>query len=228
MRAAFLALLLAACGGGEQLPVPVNDCAARLSVVQLPRLATAMAAMDGADGIKAVGALFDDQKLFFRVQDPPLCMADGTAPVGAYVSAASCTSTSCTFGWRWAQYRIVNELRAQVDRDGDAVTMTIERDDYHMISGGRFSRSDGSLTMTETAVDGEFRLHEEEPGLDLPPRWRSDTILEYRSIQLDAQGCPIGGSLRAVRDSESLDGVTGDTELIEGTVSFGPACGDVR
>lgn len=221
-----IALLVGSCGGEGHTPWPVNECAARRSAAQLSRLATAMTAMDGPSGLMAVDGLFDNQQLIFDNQAPPSCVADGHVPMGASVSA-ECTSTSCTFMWNLSQQPFVQSFHATAERDGDAMTVAIEHDIYHSRqSGGTSRRSDGSLRVTEDSVDGVLRLHEEQPGLDLPPRWTSDTVLDYRSIRLDAQGCPIGGSLHAVVVAESLDGGPGFSGDLEGVISFGPACGE--
>lgn len=59
-----------------------------------------------------------------------------------------------------------------------------------------------------------------------------DITVEYDDVLLDQQGCPIGGSLRAINVyQDSTDGQGSESSPsfdVEGTVAFGPTCGDVH
>lgn len=221
------ALLVVSCGG-DYTSVPLNECAARVSVTQFSKLATAMTEMNGLNGFKAVDALDSDQNSIFVTDAPHPCVADGTVPMGTGVFfSAECASTSCKFGWASVVYPLNKNFDATIDRDGDAMTVAMSYDEFHSPqTGGTSVRTDGSVTLTDTTLDGMFQIHGEEPGLDLPPQWTSDLVLEYRSVRLDAQGCPIGGSVHAVLVSEG-DKSLGTPENIEGEVSFGPGCGEL-
>jgi hypothetical protein len=55
-----------------------------------------------------------------------------------------------------------------------------------------------------------------------------DTEVDYNAISLDAQGCATGGSVHAVVSySVNAGGQGGGAFDVEGTATFGPACGQV-
>lgn len=105
---------------------------------------------------------------------------------------------------------------------------------YDVNSGGTSLKwdIDGKVTITATSIDGDVHSHgvtDIQGGSGagaINVTW--DTSVDYQAIQLDAQGCAIGGSVHAVVSYDVKAGnQSGGAFNVQGGATFGPACGAV-
>jgi hypothetical protein len=152
--------------------------------------------------------------------------AYGLAPVEEFVGALDegCVTTSgntttynCNYGG--------GTMTGSITVDGDTITFT----DLSMTTQGYSYVFNGTVTVTDTLIDGGFTFNTDYSGMQY------EITVGYNSIALDASGCPVGGSLD-VDVNVDMSGYTGDTggydmsgmyDFPSVTVEFGPACGDV-
>lgn len=152
--------------------------------------------------------------------------AYGLAPVEEFLGALdeSCITTSgdtttynCNYGG--------GTMTGSITVSGDTITFA----DLSMTSAGYSYTFNGSVTVTDTMIDGSFTFFTDYQGM------KYNVEISYNSITLDASGCPVGGSLVVDVDVD-MSGYQGDTggydlsgayDFPSVEVVFGPACGDV-
>jgi hypothetical protein len=242
MRLTSLALVsfvvaTAACGGDDHAKGTVNTQNAKASVENVGKVNAAMAAGNGANAASALQAMTASGQSMVTPAGQAgrqLGLLPDRFPrpeiANAVSGTAECTATGCTFtsygdsaaGWL---------INGSVSRSGDTTTFDIT---YDVTSAGASIQwaIDGSVTITATSVDGDVHSHgvtkveggSNNPGVNVT--W--DTTVDYNAISLDAQGCATGGSVHAVVSySVSAGGQGGGAFDVEGTATFGPACGQV-
>lgn len=189
-------LLFVAVGCSSSLP-PVNDpMAAEDSVSQLEAVANAMAASDGTSALTAMLATLTDCT---TITGYPT----GTTPPSYAVVTATCSPASCTLAatatasMAGPDYSLMGTLTA----DGDAIAMSLT------VGGGGQSPVDrkiwrvsiyGSITVNATQLDGSVMVIQRTSIAGVVDSDAElDYAIAYHAVRLDAQGCPIGGSLTA-------------------------------
>lgn len=223
MRHAIVANIgiLVGCGT-DHTSADVSDCAAKDAVVQLGKLAMAMDGMDGMSGFVATHTLFDDATVMFHPGSQ--CSAVST-PSGP--TSASCTPAMCTFNFDYAVYPGIQHFGGTVMRDGHEVTLALDAYNGHSRTLGTRWTIDGALTLTGTTVSGTFHARAVATG-NFPAPGTYETTVDFQSVRVDADGCPIGGSLQAVDIAKVTEGYPGDSHDLIGSIAFGPACGEFR
>jgi len=216
--------IMAGCGtddtpADDHTPADVSACAAVDAVVQLGKLATAMDAMDGTSGFGATQTLFDDATVMFHAGSR--CSADFTPSVP---TSASCTPAMCTFAFSYAMYPSIGSFDGTVIRDGHDVTLALDAYNGHSPALGAQWTIDGSLTLTGTTVSGTFHARAVVNG-NFPAPGTYETTVDFNSVSVDTDGCPVGGSLQAVDIAKVTEGDLADSHDIAGSIAFGPACG---
>jgi hypothetical protein len=142
---------------------------------------------------------------------------------------ATCTPTSCTYDHfgdssSYGTY----EINGTISKSGDTLSFDLTLD----VTSSELSfhwALDGSLTITDALLDGAIHSHgtatdiSSSGGFDLT--W--DVDVAFRSIGLDVSGCAVSGSLSASVSFDETAPQGHYAYAAEGTVDFGPACGDV-
>lgn len=135
--------------------------------------------------------------------------------VSATTGTAECTATMCTFtnygddspsGWK-------TDGTIKVTGDRYVYDLT-----YDVTSPGSSLRwlIDSDLTTTATSIDGTMHNVGDTVGEGYDVSW--DVAVDFTGVVLDGARCPTGGSIRA----------SGQGYSPQGTVTFGPACGDAN
>ena len=203
------------------------------SVTQLVALTTAMAAMDGGSGLAASNSLVvDSDAIFYN------CAGTYAVPQGA-TGEASCGATRCTFDMNF-----VGELSEPYESPQpyayafsgsaafEASQLTLKLQQGHGAAEANATWTlDGTVTMSQSELDGTLHL---SGNTALNADWNTcgpgttSSTVEYQRVALDANGCPIGGSIYAVTTMISTIATENPTEAFDGTLELGPACGEVR
>lgn len=226
---ATVTVALAACGS-EKSPGTVNPQNARTSLDQVGSVNAAVAASNGAMAASAVAAMTAAGQGIVTPAAPAGRVV-GLAPVelprslgsSATTGTAACTPTGCTFthfgddtpGNAWT-------IDGTISKAGDTLTFDLT---YDVTSAGATVAwtIDGAVTVTATSIDGA--VHSTGTSSGGPAGGVSwDVHVDYQAVQLDGSGCPIGGSIHA---STAYDFAAGSYD-VEGTVTFGPACGQTH
>lgn len=226
MASLAIAATAAACGGSDKDPGTVNPQSARTSIDQVGHVDAALAASDGAQAASAVAAMTAAGQGIVTPAAPQGLI--GLAPdhlprplvFSAQTGTANCTPTGCTFtnfgddtpGNTW-------KIDGTISKSGDTITFDLT---YDVTSGGTMVdwSIDGSVTVTPTSIDGTVNSSGTTNGGGQNVSW--DVSVHYDGVQLDGSGCPIGGSVTA-STSYTVGGV--NAYDVEGSVTFGPACG---
>jgi hypothetical protein len=239
---AFVAIAAAACGEDEAAKGTVNTTSAKASVENVGKVNAAMAAGNGANAAAAVQAMTSaGQSIVTPAQGG--AQRVGLLPesfprptiASAVSGTAECTPTGCTFNnYGDDSAGSVWKINGSISKSGDTTKFNI---DYDVASGGTSLKwhIDGDVTITATSIDGKVHSHGVTnvetggqggaPG-QLKVTW--DTDVDYQAIVLDAQGCATGGSVHAVVSYDvDAGGQSGGSFDVQGTATFGPACGQV-
>lgn len=233
MRSTLVATIaivtLAACGS-DRSPGTVNPQNARTSIDQVGNVNDALAASSGAMAASAVAAMTAAGQGIVSPAAPTgrlVGLAPAELPRAGIASAttgtAACTPTGCTFtnfgddtpGNTWT-------IDGTISKAGDTITFDLT---YDVTSAGATVAwaIDGAVTVTATSIDGA--VHSTGTSSGGPAGGVSwDVDVDYQAVQLDGSGCPIGGSIHAATSYQ----VAGTGYDVEGTVSFGPACGQTH
>lgn len=222
---------LAACGGSDKDPGTVNPQSARTSIDQVGNVNAAVAASDGNQAASAVAAMTAAGQSIVSPSAPAgklIGLAPATLPkseiLAAITGTANCTPTGCTFtnygddtpGNMWT-------INGTIGKSGDTISFDLT---YDVTSGGTSVdwTIDGAVTVTPSMIDGDVSsTGSTNAGAGGNVNW--DVDVSYNAVQLDGAGCPIGGSITAATSYEvGGQGVYN----VEGTVTFGPNCGDAR
>ncbi len=225
--AASVLACLAACGGSDKSPGTVNPQNARTSIDQVGRVDDALATSDGGSAAAAVAAMTAAGQGIVSPAAPGGRLI-GLAPdhlprplvSSAATGTANCTPTGCTFtnfgddtpGNAWT-------IDGTISKAGDTITFDLS---YDVTSGGTTVAwtIDGAVTVTTTSLDGSIHsTGTSSGGAGGNVSW--DVDVDYQDVQLDGSGCPIGGSVHGATSYEFGPG----GYAVEGTVTFGPACG---
>ena len=240
--ASLVAVAAAACGEDEPDKGTVNTASAKTSVENIGKVNAAMASSNGANAAAAV------QAMTAAGQSIVTPATGGAGRVGilpesfprpdiarAVSGTAECTPTGCTFTNYGDDASSTSwKINGSISKSGDTTKFNI---DYDVTSGGTSLKwhIDGDVTITATSIDGEVNSHGVTnvmtggtggaPG-SVNVTW--DTAVDYQSIVLDAQGCATGGSVHAVVSYDiDAGGQGGGAFNVQGTATFGPACGQV-
>lgn len=236
---ASLVVCAAACGEDEAAKGTVNTTSAKTSVEQVGKVNSSMSMSNGANAASAVQAMTQAGQAIVT----PMGQAGrqlGLLPERfprpdlsqAVTGTAECTPTSCTFnnfgddsaGSAW-------KINGTISKSGDTTTFDLT---YDVVSAGTSLTwtIDGKVTITATSIDGDVQSHgvtDVQGGSGagaINITW--DTSVDYQAIQLDAQGCATGGSVHAVVSYDVKAGnQSGGAFNVQGTATFGPACGQV-
>lgn len=235
--ACLSSMVFPACGEGEHGTGVMHADTARTAMTELGAIPASMAAMDG------YGVLVHVQKMVgasVRIATPTLDGAGlrgGVGPVPTPpmpMGTANCDAASCTFadygiGVPYIAYR----LDGTITHNGETLELALTHAYVDHLNKMTWM-IDGALTLTATSIDGRFHGHGEgAAGVshDERPVIR-DVVVEYDAVQLDAQGCPIGGSLYARSDYDDPTGGQDNEDspsfAIEGTMKLGPDCAAAR
>jgi hypothetical protein len=234
---ASLVVTAAACGGDDADKGTVNTTSAKTSVEQVGKVDSSMAASNGANAATAVQSMTQAGQSIVTPMGQAgrqLGLIPETFPrpdlSQAATGTAECTPTACTFtnygddaaGWK---------INGTIKKSGDKTTFDMK---YDIVSAGTSLKwdIDGDVTITATSIDGDVHSHgvtDVQGGSAagaINVTW--DTSVDYQAIQLDAQGCAIGGSVHAVVSYDvKAGGQSGGAFNVQGTAAFGPACGQV-
>ncbi|MGE0867825.1 MAG: hypothetical protein AB7P03_04660 [Kofleriaceae bacterium] len=239
MLLASIMFTAAACGGGKSYDKGmVNSTQARAAIDQVGLVSASMSAMNGSDAADAVMSMTAASQGIVAPAAPGRLQGlipDFSTKTGGILSAVSgtaeCTATSCTFdnygdataGWL---------INGTISNSGGTYSFDLS---YDITSFGSTLKwnIDGSLTVTATSIDGQINSSGEssfegEGGAGSATiDW--DVSVDYRDVVLDPNGCPTGGSVYATTSYEvsSSQGGSG-SYAVEGTATFGPACGQVQ
>lgn len=223
-----LGVALVACGGNDKSPGTVNPGSARTSIDQVGNVNVAMSASNGASAASAVAAMT-------AAGQGIVTPATGREVIGllpaelprpavqlATTGTANCTPTMCTFtnfgddtpGNSW-------KIDGTIHKTGDTITFDLS---YDIVSSGLTVAwaIDGSVTVTATNIDGHVHSHGVSSGAQ-SVTW--DVAVDYLNVGLDGTGCPTSGSVHASTSYEVAGQLAYD---VEGTVAFGPACGQTH
>ncbi|MBL0220613.1 MAG: hypothetical protein IPQ07_42945 [Myxococcales bacterium] len=235
---ASLVVAAAACGGDSHDKGTVNTASAKASVENVGKINAAMAAGNGANAAAAVQGLTSaGQSLVTPATGAGRLV--GLLPESfpkhdlsqAVTGTADCTPTGCTFtnfgddaaGSSW-------KINGSVSKTGDTTSFDLT---YDVSSAGATVKwaIDGAITITATSIDGSIHSHgvtdvaagSASAGVNVT--W--DTAVDYDAITLDAQGCATAGTVHAVVSYSVKSGGNGGAFDVEGSATFGPACGQV-
>jgi len=225
--ASLAIVTLAACGGSDKAPGTVNAQSARVSINQVGNVNSAMQNSNGGMAASAVAAMTSAGQTIVTPSAPAGLV--GLAPdhlprplvLSAQTGTANCTPTSCTFdnfgddtpGSSWT-------IDGTISKSGDTISFDLTYDIESQGTTINWS-IDGSVAVTPTSIDGTVNSNGTATGGPAGGvSW--DVSVHYNAVQLDGSGCPIGGSVTA---STSYEAAGRGIYDVEGTVTFGPACG---
>lgn len=219
---------LAACGGGDKDPGTVNPQSARTSIDQVGNVNVAMMNSNGSAAASAVAAMTAAGQGIVSPAAPQglIGLAPAELPISqihaAQTGTAECTPTGCTFtnfgddtpGNQWT-------IDGTITKAGDKITFDLT---YDIASGGATVNWDieGAVTVTPTSLDGAVHSTGSSSTQGVSVDW--DVDVAYNAVVLDGTGCPTGGSITASTSYQ----VMGQGYDVEGTVTFGPACGETH
>jgi hypothetical protein len=137
------------------------------------------------------------------------------------VDGTSATYTNCTFSGEGAS----GTINGSVSVNGDVITIDLIIDIQAQGTTIKVEY-DGELTITATSIDGALTIKYD---IDIsaytgtgapagtPQTVEAEISMDFNDITLDASGCATGGTM-----------VLGGMSAKDITVTFGPACGDVK
>jgi len=212
--------LIAACGGDDDdgLPTTTNPQSARSTVDQTANLGDQL---DMAEGFGAAGAV---QAIGGSAQgivtlDPGAAQRIEQTPGGNAMGTCDCDASGCTYtdcgddAGAWTMNGTISISGDTTDIDLMMVTNS---------AGLMYTWDyDGSITITDTMISGSLSGDGAVSTMGVDIDWSWD--VDYNDVELDAQKCPIGGSVDASVSYST--GSEGDFSG-SGTVTFGPSCGD--
>lgn len=223
--ASLVLVSIAACGGSDKDPGTVNPQSARTSIDQVGQVNAAMNASNGAMAASAVAAMTAAGQGIVSPAAPGsrLGILPDHLPRSLVSSAATgtatCTPTGCTFtnfgddspGNAWT-------IDGTISKSGDTITFDLA---YDITSGGAAVdwNIDGAVTVTPTSLDGTVHSSGTSSAQGTSVDW--DVDVAYDAVVLTG-GCPTGGSVTASTSYQ----VMGQGYDVEGTITFGPNCGD--
>ena len=230
---ASIMLAAAACGGKSYDPGTVNTTQARASIDQIGAVSASMSSMNGAEAAGAVQAMTAASQGIVtpaaqgRVQGliPDFSNKDGGV-LSALGGTAECSATACTFtnygddaaGWL---------INGTINNSGGTYTFDLTYDISSFGSTLKWT-IDGSLTVTDTSIDGEINSSGkstfEGGGGAGSATINWDVSVDYRDVVLDPSGCPTGGSVYATTSYEVSSSQGSGSYAVEGTATFGPGC----
>jgi hypothetical protein len=143
----------------------------------------------------------------------------------AATGTATCNETSCTFT-NFGDDTVGNSwtIDGTISRSGDSYTFDLT----YVVALEGFSDNwaiDGAVTVTATSIDGSVHSQGDATGTQAGYDISWDVTVDYQAIGLDGQGCPTSGSIHAAASYDVSGAGGGGGYDIEGTVTFGPACG---
>jgi hypothetical protein len=173
--------------------------------------------MDGSAVLASSGQLLGDGEQILPVE------IGGGPSEAATTSSASCNTTSCSFSSSFMAYPFEGRFGGSAFLDGSQLTLELEAGVDHGAAYTDTWTITGTITATASKIDGTLHVS----GDDMLDVDGSAAIsVDYEGVALDTNGCPVGGRLHAAGTSTNTD--TPQTEDVAGTITFGPACGDVH
>jgi hypothetical protein len=241
MRGTELASLLfvfaaAACGDHEDSVMNMDS--ARTSVDQIGQISTGMSASNTDDVAGGVLSLLATSQAIVtprNASDPPYGLLPRSWPP-FNAGTGICSATACAFTSYEAEIVLTETftINGSITRDGDALTFDLT---YGQVGkwGSMEWGLDGSVTHTATQLDGTMHGHGTTGGAYTTLHVTWDVTVDFAAVTLDAQGCPVDGSVRgAIRYRDDPTVPVSEAEPrspsfdVEGTLGFGPTCGESR
>ena len=231
--------LVAACGGddgGDAEPGMVNQQSATGSVTQTTAVNTQMAASMAPAVSAAVQQMTAANQNLVSPSSPrelveilsriefPKDRLSSLAP--APTGTATCTPTMCTFE-NYGDDNPQNTIKIDgtISKSGDTLTFDLTYDIVQAATTYKWDIS-GSVTVTATSLSGSIRSVSDI--MTSGTTAKIDIDVDYQDIVLDGQGCAIGGSVNAVSSYDVMaGGQTVQGSNVQGSATFGPACGTV-
>lgn len=237
--ASFLVVAAAACGGDDHAKGTVNTANAKASVENVGKVNAAMAASNGANAASAVQSMTQAGQAMVTPSGQPARLL-GLLPESfprpdlsqAVTGTAECTATMCTFtNYGDDSTTSAWKINGTITKSGDNTKFDL---DYDVTSAGTSLKWDisGDVTITATLIDGSVHskgvtnVDAGSGATGVNVTW--DTTVDYDAIALDAQGCATGGSVHAIVSyTVKANGQSGGAFDVQGSATFGPACGQV-
>lgn len=226
MLAAAVAVAAAACTGGRggETPAgPVDLSAARTSVVQLFELA---AAIDVADGPRAGEAILSWGRATVSVvtravQEGRFLFPGTFAPHHPDEGALECHPGVCGFhDYGITELGARRVLAGTVNHIGSNYSLDLVLELSDRFDEMRW-RMTGVVFLAPNGVFGQLRL---AGSGELGGAVEWDLTIDYDSVGLDPQGCPVVGSLHETVSVETPE----ESIDTSGRAMFGPGCADAR
>ena len=219
-----------ACGGGDDgPPTMVNTSSATSTISQTANFGDALAGSDGASAAGAIQSLGASAQGIVQLDPGQASLSIDEGDTANATGTCDCDENGCTFtdcgddGGTWT-------MNGSISTSGDTYTIDLSMD--MNVSGYMYSWDyDGSITITDTQIsgnlsgDGDATFSQEGGGGDINISWSWD--VDYNDVQLDAQGCATGGSIDSSVSYDAGSSQGGGNFSGSGSVTFGPACGDV-
>lgn len=140
---------------------------------------------------------------------------------------AECSATMCTFtGYGDDSPTSGFTLDGTIKVTGETYVYDLV---YDVNSAGTKLRwqIDSNLTATATSLDGNLHNTAETVGEGFAVNW--DVNVDFNDVVLDGARCPTAGSIHGETEyTVSAAGTSGQGYSAQGTVTFGPACGDAK
>ncbi len=227
VKALVICILATGCveAGTEPLTGTVHADEAIWTANQVAAVTSAMSASSTPDAMTAINELTQHR---WAILDVPGMSTRGlhddhnfgAVPPGT----GQCTDAGCTYS-RGGSGGSMNHFMVEgtVSRTGDAFGFDLGFDDLQYKNSYVWT-IDGEVVATATGLDGTIHTAGTDVTVpDVKKAW--DITVAFEQIVLDAQRCPIGGSLHA-----RTTGKRGEQAPVtrEGSVAFGPMCNETH
>jgi hypothetical protein len=231
---AALVLCAAACGGNESdYETQTNPQYASLAIAQIAGIQNSVTAGSPdatSSAVMQLGAMAQNI-ITPKLDQQQLRIAPAVVPL---VGSCACDASGCQFDGCAADdgsWSIDGSIEVSSDSYSFDVSMT-----QHSATDSFTSDTDltttGEIVITADQIDGHVAGEvdtdiaiTDEDGTTTVSGW-IDWDIDAAQISLDANRCPVGGSLDASVDAEAASGGRDADYNGSGTVVFGPACGD--
>jgi hypothetical protein len=210
MRRWAFVLLIAACGGDDEAVdvEPLNECSAIDSIVRLQDIHAAVLAADTDRVTAASLALHGDVDVFDLANRCPPTLLTTFDDVAATCGANICelAITSSRDGEMWISFA------GTITLDGDSLMLSLRQKQGPQVA---LDISTSGTVVMSPRIAGELSYNPEYTGT------RTSVMLD--EVAVDANRCPVGGSLHAKKtfpaaaDPDDIPPQVGD-------VDFGPTC----
>jgi hypothetical protein len=224
-----LAPFAAGCGGeADTGNTMTNTASAMTAVSSTAQVRAAVASGNGlqaAAGLQGLGAAAQSIIVQNGAQARVTALTASAAEGSCECSPGGCSFDNCgDSSGLWS-------LDGSISVDGDTYTFDLSM--TLNAFGTMWSWDyDGSITVTDTSINGNLEASgngsasDPQSGTSVTLSWSWE--VSYNGVQLDGQGCPVGGSIDASASYQASTG-QGDASFSgSGSVTFGPSCGDAH